>query len=302
MTDPTRLLENCIICGRPLDEYEPQTCYRCYHQVRALIGDIVALYAELPDVIGHLTGLRSSAMPSEKHPTPGMPGGDALVMMGPGSEGRADNSRTVRDGDPHSVSGILGAWEDAWRAERRETGAPQLATVKTAAAYLLGHVQWASNTSPGFKDFARDLQHLKGRMRVVTGQISPPVRSDARCLGDDCDGRLEQHWTDAGLSPDRTCPTCQQVYAPAQYRMALKAHLLDENRDPLMTAGMIVSVSQKRFGQHISYMQLARWVKRGVLEPAGTATKGKRAMPTYRVTDVLNLIIDPDDTTTQKAS
>jgi len=272
----------CDVCNRALDDTEPQTCYRCYQRARTLLADVVALYAELPDIIGHLAAIKTSTMPAEKYPSPSMPGGDALVMLGPGSDGRREDSFTFRDGDAYSVSAILGSWEDAWRVQRAEPAALYRPSVRTASAYLRGHLQWASNTAVGFSDFIDDLSRLKGRMRVVTGQISPPVKSDARCFADNCEGRLEQRWRDDGLDEDRDCPDCGAHYTFSQYLLALKAHL--EQQNAVIDAPMAAHI----FG--IDANTLNVWEHRDKIKHVERDEKGRKR---YRFRDVAELMKEP---------
>lgn len=220
----------CCACERPLGDYEPLTCRRCQNHARRAVADIVDLYAELPDHIGHLTGL-AGGHTRETSPTPPLPGGDALVLLAAGSYGWSDNGETTRDDDPQSAAQVLAVWEDRWRKARAEPAAATTATVATTSRYVTAHLQWAANTDPAFGVFLSELRHLRSRMRVVTGAISPPVRSDAYCLNDGCGGRLEQKWRNDGLDDTRTCPDCHRAYSPAQYAQALKTQL-QQRKDP----------------------------------------------------------------------
>ena len=214
----------CCACERELGPYEPLTCAHCQDHARSAIGHILGLYTTLPDHIGHLTGTTGGHI-REKSPSPPLPGGDALVLMSAGSYGWSDNGETTRDDDPQSVAQVFAAWEDRWRRHRKEPAASTTATVKSTTGYVLGHLQWAANTDPAFATFLTEIRHLRSRLRVVTGVISPPVKSDAYCLNGDCGGRLEQRWRDDGLDDMRSCPDCRQEYTPAQYAQALKTQL-----------------------------------------------------------------------------
>lgn len=217
----------CCACPRPLGPYEPLTCHHCQQHTRTTLADILTLYTTLPDHIRHLTGI-TGGRNREKHPTTPLPGGDALVLLAAGSMGYDDNADTTRDDDPPSATQILAVWEDRWRKLRGEPAAPTTATITTTADYLDRHIQWASNTDPHFAILVTELRHLKAKMRVVTGTISPPQQSDAHCLNGECGGRLEQKWRDDGLDDTRVCPDCHRAYTPAQYNQALKWQLQQE--------------------------------------------------------------------------
>ena len=220
----------CIVCALSLHRDEQQTCETCITATRATLAEIVELYALLPETMtegayGQPAAPRNGARGSE---TP-MPGGDALVMLGPGSRGHEvvaailrgeDVADEERAGDVQSVAWELARWEDDWRLTRGEPAAEGPATVLGAAGYLEVKARWAGNEHPAFDEFAGDLRKLAARLRSVTGHAERP-ETGAPCF--DCGTTLRREWTDAGLADHWRCPVCHRVYEDAEYWLAVRA-------------------------------------------------------------------------------
>lgn len=247
----------CGTCRQLLGRGEQATCRACVADVRAALRGIVDGYAVLPLL---LDSLGSNA--PKRNPGGGgggdrerpLPGGDPLVMLGPGSGGdnvrRADTARLRvdpgavqlygrddADGDPVSVSHELGRWEDDWRRLRGEPGAPGPAYVSTAVDYLTVNVSWAASRHPAFREFADDMRRLRWQLEAVTRTEDRPVRASAPCFeprptdDDDggearvCGGVLERHYLTTGLQDDWVCRRCKRVYDQAGYWLAVRSQL-----------------------------------------------------------------------------
>jgi hypothetical protein len=229
----------CGTCAHRLGLDELATCRACVADVRTALDAIETAHALLP---GLLVGLGSNA------PNPAgrggnerpMPGGDVLVLLGPGSgadnQRRADRARRLagkpggdvwgrddRDGDPPSVAWELGRWEDDWRRIRGEPAAPGPPSVPAAVVYLHGRVAWAAGHHDAFPDFAADMNLLRRRLEVVTGTCDRPERADVPCL--DCGADLERRWTHQGLDDEWTCCRCRRAYDQRAYLLAVRATL-----------------------------------------------------------------------------
>jgi hypothetical protein len=230
----------CGTCARRLGVGELATCRACVADARADLAAVLDAYGMLPAL---LNGLGSNAPnPAAVHggSERPMPGGDVLVLLGPGSgadnQRRADAARrrAGRPGsdvwglddlpsDPSSVAYELGRWEDDWRRVRGEPAASGPAGVHTAADYLRDRLAWAAGHHDAFPDFAEDLARLRRRLEVATGTIDRPERADVPCL--DCQGPLERWWTHAGLDDEWTCRGCRRGYDQRAYLLAVRATL-----------------------------------------------------------------------------
>lgn len=225
----------CGVCRHRLGTDEARTCRACVADTRAHLGAIEHAYALLPDL---LVGLGSNA------PQPGrtasnerpMPGGDVLVLLGPGSPAlervRAwlrdpdrdpDFDQDDRPGDPPSAAYALGRHEDDWRHVRREPAAAAAHTVAGAVAYLHGHLTWAAARHPGFAEFALDLAALRRRLEVAAQLDDRPERAGVACFG--CGDDLQRPYGHNGREDDWTCRRCRRVYDQAAYLLAVRATL-----------------------------------------------------------------------------
>jgi hypothetical protein len=123
----------CARCARSLRYEEAGACAQCIDRLLGNLTDLIGAYEQLPDAAQQVGGTRHVP-----------PGGNLLVLAGPGSEGRTgltgvrlptgaiDDTHGLDEHatDPPSVAWELGSLEDDWR---RHLGHP--------AAVPPGHVQ-----------------------------------------------------------------------------------------------------------------------------------------------------------------
>lgn len=177
----------CIVCAGDLAEHEPQTCIRCLGATRRDLAAIVECYALLPDELEH-------------HATERIPGGDALVMLAPGSLGwtpiRAmlhcddDPDRPIPESayahladenpaDPSPVAFELSRWDDDWR-DIRDDDVRSSADLASIIASLNTRLGWAADHHAAFDEFAGDVHRLLTRVQVATAMADWP-QTGARC-------------------------------------------------------------------------------------------------------------------------
>ena len=124
----------CVICHRSRHRDEQQTCEHDLTRAREILAGIVLMQAELPRHLGHLRG---STYDNDRPSSNGqpLPGGDILVLLGPGSTGTAARTLTRTeqaaglsgrehgiDNDPldgMSVAFTLWQWVADWKETRR---------------------------------------------------------------------------------------------------------------------------------------------------------------------------------------
>ncbi|MCU1590659.1 MAG: hypothetical protein JWP11_1915 [Frankiales bacterium] len=217
----------CILCYRSLAEAERQTCERCIAEAQTHLSGVRMLYDELPL---HLRMLSSNGLSGSRDGRP-LPGGDALALLGPGSEGLSEDGKTSKDGDPVSVAFELFWWEQDWRDAREEPhndNSPRSTAriVREAAGYLERHTRWAATSHFGFDQYARDMRALHVRLEVATFRVRPPTMVNTACFY--CRGQLVRRITDAGMeAEDAVCRSCGQTYDRTQLAMARAQEYLD---------------------------------------------------------------------------
>jgi hypothetical protein len=200
----------CGCCGLSLGWDEQGTCETpragrngapdvpsCLARARDLLAGVVTMYFEdLPQQLGQLRGSSyDSDRPGAADGRP-LPGGDALVLLGPGSEGLAEDGFTTRkNDDDSSVAFDLAFWERTWREARSDprgqSHRPKV-QVRQASSYLEVHARWAARNHPGFPDYLDDLRLLHDRLERATGRHQRLVRAEAECFGCGADALVRQ--------------------------------------------------------------------------------------------------------------
>lgn len=243
----------CVCCNRSLAEHETQTCTRCVGKFRADLVEIGRNTGRLHD---QALALRPSWRPSEGRGGGGhaIPGGDALVMLGPGSDGRAQTYAIIHGLDashaddewPEDVPSVLfelSRWEDDWRRTFGH-GAAGAASLASCAGYLSEQAGLAGRTHPAFDEAAADISRLAGALRTAVSASDAPEPAGADCLT--CGVELVREVTDEGLSDERVCRRCRRAYSFAEYLFALRAKA--GATDALVTVGQFAEIAGVRVG------------------------------------------------------
>jgi hypothetical protein len=197
----------CRCCERSLTVEETRTCEPCLTESRSLLAGIVVLWEQLDHHLGRIRGQALTGAPGGSEER-ALPGGDALVLAGPGSGGQAGRRLTageLRDGlvqnldgrehaadnrpsDPVSVAQVLTSWEDDWRHTFRQPASPLAASsttrvVHAAQHYLQVHGRRAAGEHEDFKAYFTELQDLHRALERATGNDQRRVTADAECFG-----------------------------------------------------------------------------------------------------------------------
>ena len=248
----------CVVCQRTeLGPTELQCCVRCLGATRSAVLEIVELYALLPQTIDDHAGASGSVAGGTHGADPPMVGGDAMVLLGPGSDG-ANQAREIvaalddairhaaphavdeYPGDPASVLGELERWDRDWR---HTLGLPMPhtpATVVGCAGFLTDHLARMAQQHPAFDEFATDMRRLLAMLHHAT-RSGEHVEHGVPCL--DCGAQLTRrareprpcthqpgkHAVDCdqgGLGDwhclNRECPRTR--YTEADYLLAMAEH------------------------------------------------------------------------------
>lgn len=174
------LERHCTVCGKEHLETEPVTCIGCLGRARndlAVISDRLALGEQL---LQDWWAPISPGTPSDggrSNETP-MPGGDLLVMVGPGSWAWSNPTRDLdeRPDDPEAIAYELTKWEDDWRRTRKQPTAKYDRDLSKAREYLDRNMGWAAQNLPAFPEFAKLLRGWRTRLAGAVRDSDQPVR------------------------------------------------------------------------------------------------------------------------------
>lgn len=257
----------CRCCSRSLTDAEASMvgCERCLTAARTNLAGIHAMWVELPAHLGHVrsAGFNDGRVSGDGRP---LPGGDVLVLLGPGSQGLSEDGVTSREGDPTSVAFELGWWEQALREEWGEPAddvRPRSpgAVVRDAHGYLERRMRQAAVGFAGFDELASDLKSLHVRLERATGRSQRQIRAEAECFECGSDA-LVREVTDKGLADVWTCQRCSEIYDWARYLLACRQRISDQP-----AAGWSLP-EHVAFELDVPAQTVRTWAKRGLVAVA----------------------------------
>ena len=267
---------HCVVCG--IEHVADQTCPTCIATVRFGLAEIESLYRQLPAqaLYGGSDGYLEASRP--------IPGGEAMVLLSPSSNGRAvawsrergDDVSHLSDeriGEVEPPEQMLVTWEDDWR-EIRNHRTEEIATLTAAAAYLDEHLAWAAQHHDAFDDFANDIRRQVGRLEDVL-HAGERKGKTVPCIW--CKGTIDQiYHKRTGFSGEYQCMgRCGRKYTTDQYRNAVKAaHLIYASK---LTASQL----EQKLGVKASRVRV--W---GARYPEIKAGKNEDGLWLYKVSEV----------------
>ncbi|MGH3356607.1 MAG: hypothetical protein ACRDOJ_11970 [Nocardioidaceae bacterium] len=260
---------HCALCrrGHPTDTH-PLTCPACVGRVRDQLAGIAELH--------HYARLRAEAW---HHPDAAIPGGAAMVLLGPVSRGiqarhlayvtgdYTDLEAAAKDADPPLLT--LATWEDCWRGWSGQP-AGRLASIDSAAAYLDanltrmaqqleakvdgdGDEEWP----PDFGQFAADVQRALIRLEDVLRAGERDEVSKTPCL--DCGTRLARRYAARAVDDRWVCPRCRRRYTEAEFARAQHQQLAGEGADRFVRLGDALKAAPR------PEYTVRTWVRRGLV-------------------------------------
>lgn len=199
----------CAVCHTSLVQGETQTCERCLDRAQTHLAGVAFMYDELPSHLGQGSGAATGPVTSDGRP---LPGGEILVLLGPGSQGLSEDGTTTRDDDTTSVAYELGWWEADWRERRGEVAVTPprrlAAEVRAYLGYLETRMRWAATTHPGFGRFAEDIRVLHSRLERATGRAQLVVKAEAECFRCGADALVRE------VQPGESCKHRPPLFPP----------------------------------------------------------------------------------------
>jgi ribosomal protein L37AE/L43A len=209
--------DHCTSCHtRHLDKAHPLMCPSCVGAIRNDLDAALRLEGQL---FGQALADASRAIP----------GGEAMVMLGPGSDGSAglaagDHIHESR-ADPTPTLTLLAKWAEQWRAAFghpvRGRGTRKLHQV---AGYLQRQLTQAAQIQQcETVRLATELRAQVGRLEAI---LHEGIRHDAAgvaCF--DCGGKLQRRMIETGIEDEWTCARCRRRYSQPEYHLAVRAQL-----------------------------------------------------------------------------
>ncbi len=211
---------------------------------------------------------------------PDMPGGAAMVMLGPGADveafgymqlsaifGRIDDEAVeeVLKSDIETPLAFLASWTDIVRKERGQEPSQARATIEGEVKYLAGATDWMLSTNefgePWFlavEDFASGLSKVRYALETVLREGERPTRINAECHRCDAHPRLIVVFGEAkdGTEDGWACPKCDRPFSEAQVRDAWRNMLVRRGSPPVW-----VSVKTAAFAVGRPFKTIHRWTE-----------------------------------------
>jgi len=189
---------------------------------------------DLREVLRLYAGLRIEAV--NRAGDPDMPGGAAMVMLGPGADveafgymqlsaifGRIDESAVeeVLKSDLEPPLSFLASWSDLVREARGQEASGTRATITGEVRYLAGAVDWMLSTNDEgeawflpVEDFANGLNRVRSALETVLRDGDRPTRINAECRRCTASPRLCVRYgvAEDGSDDGWFCPDCGKDY------------------------------------------------------------------------------------------
>ena len=209
-------------------------------QVARDLREIERLYASL----------RVEAINRSGHPD--MPGGPAMVMLGPGANveafgymqlsaifGRIEDEAVeeVLKSDIEPPLSFLASWVDLMREERGQDQTRRTASIAGEVRYLSAALDWMTSTNdegvPWYlqvEDFAAGLSRVRSALENVLHDGDRAEWARVTCINDDCGEkpRLMKVYEDDAADDHHKCPACGGMYDYDEYVRAANVHAASE--------------------------------------------------------------------------
>ena len=212
----------CLLCRRDTDtDLAPDLHPHCVGTVRR---HLIAVEQATPLLALELWFRGAPATPPDPTPRASdqdpLPGGDILVLLGPGSTGWHSDPIDV-----DSIIGVLEKYDTSWHIAFGEPAAMTPATITRCTLYLLRRLQKAADNLPQelFAEFARDIR--KQHTRIESVLRDGPQYSPVPCIY--CEKRTLQPMAPLanGHVYEYRCDHCHRPYTWEQFWQAFRQQL-----------------------------------------------------------------------------
>lgn len=200
----------------------------------------IKIASSLTSILGHYRHLHAEALYAFADHE--MPGGDALVMLGPVADVQAFNYQQISEIMGRTSYGsvdeeredvlpplaVLTSWVDIIR-DHRDQPTSLKATIEREAAYIRTSLDWLlGDDEDGDANFlavdalASDLVATERRLEAI---LKDGIRVDrgAPCMRCEAAPPMQKVWGRTERFDTWVCPSCLSQSTPAMYRQALKA-------------------------------------------------------------------------------
>ena len=249
----------CVPCPGP----HCTTCRRDHAAVTCL--GCLAMARDHLTTIGFLTThLHDEALHGSRSEHADMPGGNALVMLGPGNYSGSLSPADEQRDDPRPVLTVLNYWCTWWTTH---AGAPTVDYTLPALVDYLGRVLHQIAERPAFPLLALDLSRTRRQLENVLYDGERPEVSRVPCW--ECGTRLHKVYAAKASDDYWTCPKCGERYDRGRYDRAKHDHLASQGADRYVP----VMVAIAAIGRHEQTVRA--WIRRGLVGVQRDAATGR---------------------------
>lgn len=197
---------HCVVCG--MRHAMDQTCPDCLAEVRENLDAITDCLVRLKDqALNGSTMTGSGAVKPEAASE--IPGGEAMVELGPWSTGEAatdPSQRALERVRPDAtISHALASWAQDWTESAGGTARHPLTP---------DHVTWASRHHAGFSDFATEMRQCRARIEDMV-HLGSRTMTGAPCFM--CHRPLERVYGKDDASDQWWCDRCKRSLGVGEY-------------------------------------------------------------------------------------
>ena len=242
--------DTCAGCGE-CPRTHCATCQRTHVDELNCIGCIAKTRETVREIVRLCRGLRARAADHSRDSTPSgrlsVLGGDAMVLLGPSSDGTGDQAARHRGidllgydaalgyatmasldlvSDPLPPKELIGEMVDDWRKVLGYPAAPWRMSLSRDADWLGEHMAQAAQCPDlDFAENASELARLQARLEAVLEDGDRVEHGAVPC--DVCSVNLVGRFDDQGRRDEWECPRCGRTYRAAEYWLRVRALLED---------------------------------------------------------------------------
>lgn len=244
---------HCLTCRR---NHADVTCPVCLATTRDDLREVETLTSHLHDEAVH--GRRSLSSQ--------IPGGDALVLLGPGNY-YADHlaHSEERPSDPRPPYVVVQHWA-AWWADESGSRYPYPDALADLTDYLDGQLHQIAG-DPVFTHLARDLSRLRRRIEDVLYDGERPEVSRVPCLA--CGTRLHKVWETKVEDDHWRCPRCGETYNQGRFERAKHDHLASRGAERYVPIPMAIAAIGR------PEQTVRAWIRRGLVDTRRDEATGR---------------------------